>query len=938
MSSNIANRQQSPQRRSRLLIILVAITGIATCGVVIATYLGVVRTWQSDESRSRALVSGHANAADDKDTVRVLATDKVGTHNAVATVAVAVGPVVAAGGPQILLTPDVLAAARQQAAANSPRWLAFKARLDAQLGQVIEGDYQGSQLAWIADYALGYQVLKDTDPAAAAAYADKAIAGIGDGLNDYQKGPWTSRQFLARGDGSATAFALPNADLLPDSLKVYLAPVTTTPVVHSAAHAQDEGDYYSILLGVSNTPGGAPGYAQGADWRQSGDYGNNQVDWSGGGAEPAVGATYYVTATSGANATQIDAYTLGGHTITLATPPPPDQAVFVEYVYGTHAPDGSALAYQQTQAGDGGFNSIFVDDTYSSRYLGKFLAIGYDWLRGYAGFAPTLQARTAAMLVRWSDYVRDNGYNAGSPASNYDAGAYASRVMTALALQGRDPAGPRLVAEVLAYRRDNILPLLQAPTASLKGGFWAEGWNYGALAAGNILQAGLALEAAGLGAADAERGWASEAVLALVHGQPTRDTMYDGGDGFANPAPVPDKGLFYLLAAAAADPAARGYANRVIRTYPGADTQDYQDLLYRDPAAAAADWTAALPTQYLAAGTGLVTARADWGYRSTWLSFQLGNLLGADHQSYSPGQLQVQRGADALLVNANAVGGNQSGALKSTYSNAVVLDDNGAGTQVYRHSAGIWYGTPGVRLTAYEAGSGYVYAGGDYRAAYSLNTDEGGRGTATQLARQVVYLRPDVVVVHDRAGTVRPSDTKQLQWHFLNAPTVNGDSWVEKVGSSKLFGQTFSSVPLRTTSGRVVVGDATVSQVVTRNAAAAPLVSYVTALQTVASTAQAMVATTSLRSRDGRMEGVQAGNQVVLFGTSGAVDPAGGAIGYTVRGTAAVTQVLTDLQPGRSYTVRADGVAVATLTASAQGTVSFATTPSASGAQDVTVS
>src|SRR5262245_35306912 len=75
-----------------------------------------------------------------------------------------------------LLLPDAqLAALRQKAAANTPQWQAFKANLDQNLTVIVGNTpYQGSELNWIADYALGYQVLKATDLATASKYADKA--------------------------------------------------------------------------------------------------------------------------------------------------------------------------------------------------------------------------------------------------------------------------------------------------------------------------------------------------------------------------------------------------------------------------------------------------------------------------------------------------------------------------------------------------------------------------------------------------------------------------------------------------------------------------------------------------------------------------------------------------------------------------------------------
>src|SRR5262249_22712226 len=169
--------------------------------------------------------------------------------------------------------------------------------------------------------------------------------------------------------------------------------------------------------------------------------------------------------------------------------------------------------------------------SYSSRFLGKHVAMGLDWLDGYKGLTPALREKAAGMLVRWSDYVRDQGYLRTSPGSNYGAGGYVNRGMTALALARRHPPGPRLVAEVLAYRKKYVLPALRDETASLKGGFWAEGWNYGQLGTQNLLLAGLALEAARLiPAADAERQWAGDVVRHLVSAQSAPGTVYDAGD------------------------------------------------------------------------------------------------------------------------------------------------------------------------------------------------------------------------------------------------------------------------------------------------------------------------------------------------------------------------------------------------------------------------
>jgi PKD repeat protein len=833
-------------------------------------------------------------------------------------------------GP-ILLPPSVLSNLQQEASTNTPQWQAFKARLDQNLPVVLnEGSYEGSELNWVVDYALGYQVLQNIDPATAANYANKALALIQSGLNDYQKGSWEARQFLTLGDGVTTTFPLPNTGVIPSSVRVFLAPTTTTAVVHKATNGQDPVGYYLKFLQVSDTSTGPATYTQGTDWSHNPNYDNNLIDWSTAAHQPAAGATYYVTTASEVNSTSTS-FTLSGNTVTLSAAPTTSQAVFVEYVYNS-----PTLTYQQTSAGDGGFNSMLIDTGYTSRYLGKDLALGLDWLDTYSGFSAALKQSLESMLVRWSDYWRDNGYRVNSPESNYGAGGYVSRVMTALALANRDPVnGPRLMSEVETYRQNYVVPMLTNPTNSLAGGFWSEGWNYGALATENLMLAGLALEEKGaISSATAERAWATQAIDDLVSSQATPSSLYDAGDWYAHPAPFPGKALFYVLGTMANDPAAQGYANYIIQNYSnGANTADSLDLLFRNPSASASYWSA-LPLQDFATGTGLLTARSDWGTTPTWVSMQMGNILAADHQYDAPGMMEIRRGADELLVNGNALGGNQVPSTKSTYANTVVVDDGGAGTQNYPYAMGLWYGTPGIVVNAYEATANYAYLSGDYHAAYSKNTAPGAGGPTSELNREMVYLRPGYVLVYDRVTTTQASFTKQLRWSFANAPTVSGNSFVETAGSSKLFGQEFSTLPLTTTLTPTTVAGATVQQVITQNATTSASVRYVTAFQVTDSTVAAMDPTQHLLTTSQRMEGVMIGNQVVLFGRNGTVDLSTPET-YQITASGTTQHLLTDVTPGQVLRVFVNGVQVTTVTASSQGTVSFTT--SGTGPQTIQV-
>jgi len=575
----------SNQRRYyRLLMLPQTLSqSIGTPVTFLPPSVGISYSWDfGDGTTSTSNAPSHAFPGDGIYTVKSSVTDAGGTHFNTNTVTVETPA-------RILLTPNVLASLRNKAATNSPQWTSFKSRLDGQLNVVIESGaaYQGDELSWIGDYALGYKVLEFQDPTTANKYADKALALMRSAIQDHQKFGEYAQQYIGCGDGSTKVFTLPNTNIMASSLHVYKAPISVETVTRDSGGSKtDNINSYVTLIKVSNTSDGPTNYVEGRDWRHNGDVLNYQIDWSMATTNrPAAGATYYITEASSLDGASTSV-TLSGNTITFGTAPTANQAIYVEYIYGVHAADYSTLAFQQSSAGDGGWNSIYIDDGFPSRYLGKFTSMGFDWLYGYPGFSPAFKNQVANMLVRWSDVSQDAVYLVNEPASNYSEGNYISSVLTAIALGGgRNTNGTRLINQAVAFRQQNVLLVITNISTSLYGGFWAEGWNYGQQASRNLILSGLALETAGLANIAPERAWAGQVINSLIAAQPTRDTIYDGGDWYAYPAPFVDNDLFYLMAAATTNSTARNYANYIIQTNSSGQTRDMQDLIYRDTTA-----------------------------------------------------------------------------------------------------------------------------------------------------------------------------------------------------------------------------------------------------------------------------------------------------------------------------------------------------------------
>ena len=113
------------------------------------------------------------------------------------------------------------------------------------------------------------------------------------------------------------------------------------------------------------------------------------------------------------------------------------------------------------------------------------------------------------------------------------------------------------------------------------------------------------------------------------------------------------------------------------------------------------------------------------------------------------GHITLQRGADYLLINSGGYG------MLDTlpWHNSLGFDDRGAGDHiVYPPGQGSW--GPDAAITRYEDQNTFVYAEADIAPAYVNN--DGVTNSVTSALRTFVYLRPDVVFVHDEMQVANP--------------------------------------------------------------------------------------------------------------------------------------------------------------------------------------
>src|SRR5262249_6498176 len=89
-------------------------------------------------------------------------------------------------------------------------------------------------------------------------------------------------------------------------------------------------------------------------------------------------------------------------------------------------------------------------------------------------------------------------------------------------------------------------------------------------------------------------------------------------------------------------------------------------------------------------------------------------------------------------------------------------------------------------LVAHSSGDGYVYALGDatnlYNSPYQHSTD------VVQASRSIVWLKPDHIVVYDRAETHKPGRFKRFWLQLAAPPQIAGNrATVHTPGGQQLF-------------------------------------------------------------------------------------------------------------------------------------------------------
>jgi len=506
----------------------------------------------------------------------------------------------------------------------------------------------------------------------------------------------------------------------------------------------------------------------------------------------------------------------------------PDAAVREDYAQRAH----SLLMHVMTQAALGHADAPFRDPEFAtgdrSRWMGLAFPLTVDWI--YQTLTPEDKATISTVFVRWIDENR-NAYttNNNHPEpigvvndaallsdrayirwsnNNYYLAHMRNMGMMALALDPSDDATGALqtgLSEATGAWLYVIDHVMRTDTA---GGFAAEGFEYSPQAMGYVAQFLYALHTAGADDPalygvqvrfDGNPWWA-DAILAHVHslspvkvehewkGQVHLPAWYGSGQEYHVADHIEMFGPLGLYAMDSGD-AERLNALRWIQfeTAPGGaegitermDFEQYQYpilyfMLFDPTALTPTDPRPALPTTFYAPGMRRLLARTDWTPDATWFTYA-NSWNDTDHQGGNAGAVEFYRKGEWLTkirVGYDLDYASSDNMNTVLVENTPVDRDDWRGMLQSRGSQFLYVDDGDPSEPIITEGATYLAAFGDMTNTYN-STYEGSTGVQS-VTRAVVWLKPDSVVIVDRAATGHDG-FKRVAFNLPANATIDGN-------------------------------------------------------------------------------------------------------------------------------------------------------------------
>ncbi len=201
-------------------------------------------------------------------------------------------------------------------------------------------------------------------------------------------------------------------------------------------------------------------------------------------------------------------------------------------------------------------------------------------------------------------------------------------------------------------------------------------------------------------------------------------------------------------------------------------------LTFDPKAAPPADPRNALSTNYFAPSLNRLLSRSDWSTNASWFTF-ISGFNSIDHQWGDSNSFSFYRKGEFLTKEWSGYGKN-IGAVD--FQNNVSIDNpplvasSGFVLDEAAHGSQYSYMSDGDPIVKTSFGTDYVFAEGDATKRY--NSTQLKATDVQHASRSIFWLKPDVVVVYDRADSKTAGHAKRFSLNLANHPIVTGNTAV----------------------------------------------------------------------------------------------------------------------------------------------------------------
>ena len=604
---------------------------------------------------------------------------------------------------------------------------------------------------------------------------------------------------------------------------------------------------------------------------------------------------------------------------------------------------------------------FFTEDSNRARYHGEAFALVVDWI--YPSLTAADKQTIRSVFLRWSREIVERGYHHPEPqgvvsdpallanrsqvrwaGNNYFTGHMRNLGLMALSLDAADDSGNQL-RSYLGNATGAWLYLFDHLTRTdSKGGFLPEGYEYSPQTASYAIQFLLALRSAGVNTCGRH---------CQVEGNPFWDDLLTGyfhslspathtdADGIAayQPAWYGDAqtyattDLISLLGSLGVHDTLAGNTKRLqalrwaqTHTPPGGATQflrrisssdEFRNsilyfLLYEPGAADAGDPRGQLALEHFAPGLNRLLSRTGWDDMATWFNYSLSWSL-VDHQQSNGNHFEWYRKGEWLTKQRTGYADIAEGIGSSEFSNTLAIENDKPNRESSDWRIDLWKrgaqwnlvasGDP--ELLARSSATAFSYVAGDATKLY--NSENEASTDVLHASRSLVWLKPDVLLVYDRAKTKSAARFKRWWLQSASAPTVSGSAAVITTALGQRL-QISSLLPAGAILNAVTSTEEHIENTVAggepmklRLRIDAPGNPVETQFLQVLHAADANVAIPTprlIQSGDAAWQGAQIDTTVVMFARS--VLPTVGTLSYTFTAPVA-SHIITGLTPNTAY-------------------------------------